>query len=501
VKNAAQSELFRKLPSVDELVRTQAVAALALSQGAAAVTDAARAVVDRLREEISSGLVDGHGLDLALSGVAGAIEEQLRRAHSFSLRSVINATGVILHTNLGRAPLGEAAIEHIRETAAGYSNLEFDVEGGERGRRDVHVERLFQRLLGDGFANDSADNSGLLKATELRSTGQPRAAVPTLADISTIVVNNNAAAVLLVLNTLADGGEVIVSRGELVEIGGSFRIPDVMMKSRAILREVGTTNRTRIADYEHAINERTRLLLRVHRSNFAITGFTEQASTAELVALARKHGLPLVEDLGSGALVDLQSIGISGEPSVLDSVRAGVDVVTYSGDKLLGGPQAGLISGRRELIARMRSNSLFRALRVDKLTYAALEATLLAYVKRDHDAIPTLRMMRLTKDEIGRRAEKLAAQIKSTLSSKLQVEVIDGDSVIGGGAAPSSVLPTRRLALTCSDLSADELAGRLRANVPPIITRIEDGRVLLDLRTVFPGQDAALVAALQRIAA
>ena len=509
MKSAAKSELFRKLPSVDELVRTPPVAALAASQGVAVVTDAARAVVDRLREEISSGLLDEQALDLAVSGVAEAIEEQLRRAHRFSLRSVINATGVILHTNLGRAPLAEAAIDHIRETSATYSNLEFDVEGGERGKRDVHVERLFRRLLG---ADDFADPS--TKSAELRSAGRAepalslpkgvpvptRAPVSTRADTSTIVVNNNAAAVLLALNTLAEGGEVIVSRGELVEIGGSFRIPDVMAKSGAILREVGTTNRTRIADYEHAVSERTKLLLRVHRSNFAITGFTEQASTAELVALARKHGLPLVEDLGSGALVELQSIGIS-EASVLDSVRAGVDVVTYSGDKLLGGPQAGLISGRRELIVRMRSNSLFRALRVDKLTYAALEATLLAYVRRDHDAIPTLRMMRLTKEEIGRRAEKLAARIKSsTLQSKLQVEVIDGDSVIGGGAAPSSVLPTRQLAVTCSELSADELAGRLRANDPPVIARIEEGRVLLDLRTVFPADDAALAAALQRIA-
>jgi L-seryl-tRNA(Ser) seleniumtransferase len=512
VKSAAKSELFRKLPSVDVLVRTPQVAALSASQGAAVVTDAARAVVDRVRAEISSGLLDERALDLALLGVAGAVEEQLRRAHSFSLRSVINATGVILHTNLGRAPLAEAAIEHIRETAGTYSNLEFDVEGGERGKRDVHVEGLFQRLLENGFSPDNAVDAPS-KTAELRSARQPRAAVPTqtpaptvahvptLDDVSTIVVNNNAAAVLLVLNTLADGGEVIVSRGELVEIGGSFRIPDVMAKSGAILREVGTTNRTRIADYQHAVNERTRLLLRVHRSNFAITGFTEQASTAELVALARKHGLPLVEDLGSGAFLDLQSIGISGEPGVLDSARAGVDVVTYSGDKLLGGPQAGLISGRRELVARMRSNSLFRALRVDKLTYAALEATLLAYVRRDHDAIPTLRMMRLTKDEIGKRADTLAAQIKSsTLPSKLCVEVIDGDSVIGGGAAPSSVLPTRRLALTCSNLSADELAGRLRANDPPVITRIEEGRVLLDLRTVFPAQDAVLATALKRIA-
>ena len=314
---------------------------------------------------------------------------------------------------------------------------------------------------------------------------------------STIVVNNNAAAVLLALNTLAEGGEVIVSRGELVEIGGSFRIPDVMAKSGATLREVGTTNRTRVADYEKAITERTRLLLRVHRSNFEITGFTEQASTAELVTLARQRGVPLMEDLGSGALVDLQSFGISGEPSVLDSLRAGVDIVTYSGDKLLGGPQAGLISGRADLVTRMRANSLFRALRVDKLTYAALEATLLAYVKRDHDSIPILRMMRLSKEEIGKRGEVLAAQVRS---QKFEIEITDGESVIGGGAAPSSVLPTRLLALSCAGLSADELATRLRASDPPIIARVEQGRVLLDLRTVFADQDSIIAAALQRIA-
>jgi L-seryl-tRNA(Ser) seleniumtransferase len=314
------------------------------------------------------------------------------------------------------------------------------------------------------------------------------------------VVNNNAAAVLLALNTLAEGGEVIVSRGELVEIGGSFRIPDVMTKSGAILREVGTTNRTRVGDYERAITEKTRLLLRVHRSNFEITGFTEQPKTAELVALAGKSGIPLMEDLGSGALFDLRSIGISGEPGVLDSLRSGVNIVTYSGDKLLGGPQAGLISGAAELIARMRSNSLFRALRVDKLTYAALEATLLAYVRRDHDAIPTLRMMRLSKEAIGARAEALAAKI---VGQKLKVEIVDGESLLGGGAAPSSVLPTRLLALTCEGLSADELAERLRGSEPPsvasIIARVEDGRVLLDLRTVFPEQDAAVAAALNAL--
>jgi L-seryl-tRNA(Ser) seleniumtransferase len=312
------------------------------------------------------------------------------------------------------------------------------------------------------------------------------------------VVNNNAAAVLLALNSLAEGGEVIVSRGELVEIGGSFRIPDVMSKSSATLREVGTTNRTRIADYERTINDRTRLLLRVHRSNFEITGFTEQPALDELVALARRRNLPLMEDLGSGALIDLRSVGINGEPGVLESLRAGVDIVTYSGDKLLGGPQAGLISGRADLVARMRSNSLFRALRVDKLTYAALEATLLAYVKRDHDAVPVLRMMRLSKDEISRRAEEIVSQVQSAQekSARVKLELVDGESVIGGGAAPSAVLPTRLIALTHAYLSADQLSARLRAYTPPIIARVEDGRVLLDLRTVFPEQDANLATAL-----
>jgi L-seryl-tRNA(Ser) seleniumtransferase len=454
------------------------------------VADAVRAVLGRLREEISSGLLDERALDLALSGADGAVEQQLRRALGYSLRAVINATGVILHTNLGRAPLAKAALDHIRKTSATYSNLEFDAVAGERGERDVHAERLLRRLLGDGV--DPGASAGL------RPRGTAEVAVATRADVSTIVVNNNAAAVLLALNTLADGGEVIVSRGELVEIGGSFRIPDVMAKSGAILREVGTTNRTRVADYEQAINERTKLLLRVHRSNFEISGFTEQASTADLVGLARERGLPLMEDLGSGALVELQAFGIGGEPSVIDSVRAGLDVVSYSGDKLLGGPQAGLLSGRRELIAGMRANSLFRALRVDKLTYAALEATLLAYVKRDHDAIPALRMMRLTQREIGKRAEALAAKVASP---KLQVEIIDGESVIGGGAAPSAALPTRLIALSCAGLSADELAARLRAADTPVVARVEEGRVLLDLRTVFPEQEELVTAALHQIGA
>lgn len=479
MKTTAKSELLRQLPSVDELLRSTGIALLTANHGAATVTGAARVVLARVRTEITSGLLDASALQLALEGMPTAIEQEVLQALKPSLRPVINATGVILHTNLGRAPLAEAALAHVREISATYSNLEFETEAGVRGKRDTHVDRLFRKLLSEGTQPSS-----------------------TPAEISTIVVNNNAAAVLLALNTLADGGEVIVSRGELVEIGGSFRIPDVMAKSGAVLREVGTTNRTRIADYEKAITERTRLLLKVHHSNFEITGFTEQPTTDELVTLARHKSIPLAEDLGSGALVDLENFAICGEPSVLDSLRTGVDVVTYSGDKLLGGPQAGLISGRSDLVSRMRSNALLRALRVDKLTYAALEATLLAYVKRDHNSIPILRMMQVDQQEIGRRAEAVKTSVEAGLAgdtaARLKLEIIVGESVIGGGAAPSAVLPTRLLAVTCVDLSADELAGRLRRSDPPIVTRVEEGRVLLDLRTVFPDQDAMIAAALAR---
>src|ERR1700690_49302 len=487
----AHADLYRKLPGVDELLRDAELAALVSEEGETAVADACRTVIANLREEISAGHLDSVGIDLSLSGIAAAVERQLRENLRYSLRPVINATGVILHTNLGRAPLAEAAWEHIRETAGAYSNLEFDLESGERGKRDVHVDRLFRRLLSENAEVRSGRAgtpvapqpiSARADATdEFGGTGVP--ARP--GSVSTIVVNNNAAAVLLALNTLAEGGEVIVSRGELVEIGGSFRIPDVMGKSGAVLREVGTTNRTRIADYERAINERTRLLLRVHRSNFEITGFTEQPCVTELVALAQKLKLPLMEDLGSGALFDLRTVGINDEPGVLDSLRAGVHVVTYSGDKLLGGPQAGLISGREDLVKKMRGNSLFRALRVDKLTYAALEATLLAYVKRDYAAIPALRMIEISKAEITGRAEKIIA----ALGQNFRTELIDGDSLLGGGAAPSAGFPTPLIALTGQNLSADEFAARLRGADPPVIARVEEGRVLLDLRTVLPEQD------------
>ena len=432
------------------------------------VVDAARAVLERVRLEINGGHLDERGVELAVSGLGDAVTQELRRGIACSLRPIINATGVILHTNLGRAPLAQAALGNILEIASGYSNLEFDLKSGERGKRDAHVERLFRRL----FQEDSGER-----------------------DLATIVVNNNAAAVWLALNTLAAGGEVIVSRGELVEIGGSFRVPDVMAQSNGILKEVGTTNRTRIADYEKAINERTRLLLRVHRSNFQITGFTEQPGLQELVKLARSRNLPLVEDLGSGALFDLRSVGVQGETTIAESLRAGVDVVTYSGDKLLGGPQAGMLTGRADLIGRMRSNSLFRALRVNKFTYAALEATLLAYMKEDFDAIPTLRMMRASKEEIGERAEAAARGLHGLPG--LDVEVVDGESVIGGGAAPSSSLPTRLLAITASEFGPDELLARLRAAELPVIARVQDGRVLIDFRTVLREHDDTVVNAVR----
>ncbi|MGH9532153.1 MAG: L-seryl-tRNA(Sec) selenium transferase [Terriglobales bacterium] len=467
---AASSDLLRRLPSVDELLRRAEIAALVEREGHAAATDALRSVLARLRTEVAEGRLDAAGVELALAGIGAALEKQLRQSLAYALRPVINATGVILHTNLGRAPLADAAVARIAEVATGYSNLEFDLDTGERGKRDVHADRLFRRLL------DPEGTSG----------------------VATVVVNNNAAAVFLALNTLAEGGEVVVSRGELVEIGGSFRIPDVMAKSGAVLREVGTTNRTRLADYERAITERTRLLLRVHRSNFEIVGFTEQPALAELAALGRRRGIPVMEDLGSGALLDLAALGVASEPGIVESLRAGVDLVTYSGDKLLGGPQAGMLSGKAELVARIRSNPIFRALRVDKLTYAALEATLLAYVRQDHDAIPALRLMRLSADEIRKRAEAVAARLAPS-APRLKVEVVEGESVIGGGSTPGARLPTRLLAVTAEGLSAGELSARLRAAELPVIGRVEEGRVLLDLRTVFPQQDAVVEAALRSL--
>ena len=470
MKSSAKSELYRLLPGVDEILRREDVASLAHSDGHTAVASAAREVLARMRAEVARGMLDENGLRLAVDRIGDAVGRELRRELAPSLRTVINASGVILHTNLGRAPLSEAALDHAREVSVGYSNLEFDLETGERGKRDVHVDRLFARLL------STADR-----------------------EVSTVVVNNNAAAVLLALNSLAGGGEVIVSRGELVEIGGSFRIPDVMSKSQATLREVGTTNRTRIADFEKAINERTRLLLRVHRSNFQIVGFTESPSLEEMVALGKARGIPVMEDLGSGALFDLHQIGVAQEPTIADSLHAGVDVVTYSGDKLLGGPQAGMLSGRKDLVAKIRSNPMFRALRVDKLIYAALEATLLQYVRGDFDAIPALRFMRVAASEIRRRGEALVSEL-SKQSSRYAAEMVESTSTIGGGSAPGATIPTFVIALNFDGMSAQQLSDALRRSETPVVGRVEDDRVLLDLRTVFPEQDAIVLAALVSLA-
>ena len=466
MSDAAKAESFRLLPSVDEALHRPALQPTLARYGHAAVTDAARAMLDQIRHAISDGRLDDRGTQAAIDALPSLIEQRLSEALGYSLRPVINATGVILHTNLGRAPLSQEAIRHVGEIAGGYSNLEFDLETGERGKRDSHIDRLFARLI------NTPDR-----------------------DVSTVVVNNNAAAVLLSLNALAEGGEVIVSRGELVEIGGSFRIPDVMAKSGAVLREVGTTNRTRIADYEGAITHKSKLLLRVHRSNFQIVGFAEQPSLEELVSLGRKHGIPVMEDLGSGDLFDLSEVKVHGEPTIVASVRAGVDVVTYSGDKLLGGPQAGLISGSRELITKIRSNPLFRAVRVDKMFYAALEATLLAYLREDYDSIPVLRMMRLGEEEIRSRAEHLMRKLHITCP-QLHIEVVESRSVLGGGAAPGSTLPTYVLAISSTQINTDTIAEKLRQWETPIIARVEDGRMLLDLRTVAPEQEEAIAAAL-----
>jgi L-seryl-tRNA(Ser) seleniumtransferase len=467
---AKKTELLRQIPSVDDVLRWSSLSEAINREGRVATGDAVRAVLDRLRKEIGDGVLDDAGTQLAVEGIADAVVRELRGSLGYSLQKVINATGVILHTNLGRAPLSPAAIEHLSEIAGSYSNLEFDLATGERGRRDVHAQRLLDRLLA------------------AHSYSQPRSPD---SSPEAVVVNNCAAAVLLALNTIADGGEVIVSRGELVEIGGSFRIPDIMAKSGARLREVGTTNRTRLSDYEKAITENTRLLLHVHRSNFAMIGFTEQPASEELVALGRNHRIPVMEDLGNGLLVNLAGAGVRGEYGLHESLAAGMDIVCVSGDKLLGGPQAGIIAGRGELIKRLRSNPLFRALRVDKLTYAALEATLLAYVRQDYAAIPTLRMIYTTAAEGRDRAESLVAQLGKLAGTT--VKIIAGESVIGGGTTPNATLPTYLLAIVSDRFSAEELQTRLRTQTPPVIARIEDDRLVLDLRTVFPKEEAELI--------
>jgi L-seryl-tRNA(Ser) seleniumtransferase len=461
VPEPVAAALLRQIPPVDELLNRPGIRELEGRIGHSLVLEAARKVLQSLRETISRGSitkVSGEWLE----------EEILRETHAmteFSLEPVINATGVILHTNMGRAPLAAEALAHLVRAAEGYSNLEYDLERGERGERDVHTDRLFSRLLG-------AERS--------------------------LVVNNNAAAVFLALNTLAEGAEVIVSRGELIEIGGSFRIPDVCAKSGSTLREVGTTNRTRADDYAAAINERTRVLLRVHPSNFRIVGFTQRPGLEELAELARKHNLLLMEDLGSGCIVDLTSCGVRDELPASLSLKGGADVVTFSGDKLLGGPQAGILVGKRELMERIRRNPLFRALRVDKLTIAALEATVSIYLQGRLDSIPALAMMRLSKESIALRAERLAKAISAQPGFSAMLR--DGESIIGGGSTPGQTLATSLVAIRHSQHSAAKLEAMLRRQKPAIVGRVEQDEFLMDLRTVTENQDGKIAQAFEKVA-
>jgi L-seryl-tRNA(Ser) seleniumtransferase len=451
---------FRLIPSIEQLRQRPAVARLAQTHGATATTDALRQAAESARAAMAS----GRAFDSA-EAVAAEIEAAagtaLAHAARGSLRPVINATGVIIHTNLGRAPLPLAALERILEVCRGYTNLEYDLEAGRRGSRLSHAEQALTALTGAEAA---------------------------------VVVNNNAAATLLILAAIGSGREVVISRGELVEIGGGFRVPDVMAQSGAVLREVGTTNRTRIADYLAALTPRTAMLLRVHPSNFRIEGFTERPGLRELVDAAHGAEVPLVEDLGSG-LVDGHVV--AGEPTVQQSLLAGVDLVCFSGDKLLGGPQAGIIVGRRALVEQLKRHPLMRALRVDKLTLAALEGTLHTYrTEQARSTVPVLDMILATTEQLEKRAHALCRRVAR---SDLRMTVVPGVSTIGGGSAPGIEIPTALLALERDGWSADALEARLRNAEPPVIARIEQDRVLLDVRTVSEAQEHTLVQVLATI--
>jgi L-seryl-tRNA(Ser) seleniumtransferase len=442
IEFVTESEKLRALPSVHELLE-RLPDALASFPRNLVVAETRRALEDA-RSEILSGRTGDVALEARIRGALAALERP-------ALRRVINATGVVLHTNLGRAPLPALA------GSPGYSNLEYDLARGRRGKRDVHATALIERLTG----------------------------------AAGIAVNNNAAAVFLALHELAAGGEVVVSRGELIEIGDGFRIPDIMSRSGALIREAGTTNRTRIEDYRNAINERTRLLFRVHPSNFRITGFTERPALSQLAALGRERGLPVYEDLGSGCVTDLSAFGID-EPVVSDSLKAGVDLVSFSGDKLLGGPQAGILAGKPEIVARLRRNPLFRALRLDKLIYQALETTLRHLVMERWDAVPALAMIRQPATEIRTRAEALLARLPA-----LRAQVVEGSSVIGGGATPEQSIATWLIAIECADVV--ECERKLRRHDPPVIARIADEKLTIDLRTVFREEESELAAALSAL--
>jgi L-seryl-tRNA(Ser) seleniumtransferase len=455
-------DLRRRIPQIARLLDRPTVRTVIAARGRKVVERVIQALIGELRslaakKEVAAFDRELKALDLRIAAAS-------ERAAQCSLRRVINATGVVVHTNLGRAPLSPEVAAQVAAIASSYSNLEFDLGTGERGHRETHAEGRLQAML-------SAESS--------------------------VVVNNNAAAVLLAVNTFAEGREVLVSRGELVEIGGSFRIPDIVAKGGARLREVGTTNRTRIGDFAGAITEETGLILRVHPSNFRIVGFTESASLRELVALGRARSITVVEDLGSGLLEGMAE-PLDHEATLAESLAAGVDVVSASGDKLLGGPQAGLLMGRKKPVDALRRNPLYRALRVDKMTIAALDSVLALHQAGRGQALPVPRMLTMPTGEIDARARRLR-HLLIEKGAVADIEVRDVGSAVGGGAAPDTILPSRALAVRSRLLSADALARRLRESTPPVIARIEEGQLLLDLRTVLPGEDTEVEQALLEI--
>lgn len=467
-KSEARQSALRSLPSVDALLqRVQGDAALK-GIPRARIVQAVREVLVGERGRLVEGVKRaGAVTPLDADALARRVVAELSRAGAFSLAPVVNATGVVLHTNLGRALLSPLALERLRRVGSAYSNLELDLQTKERGSRYVHVDGLLKRL-----------------------TGAP----------ASLVVNNNAAAVLLALESLARGKEVIVSRGELIEIGGEFRIPDIMRRSGAILREVGTTNRTHLKDYADAIGPETALLLKVHTSNYRVLGFTAQVPTRDLVELGRSRGIPAMEDLGSGCFVDLRPHGFPYEPTVQEAVAAGLDLVSFSGDKLLGGPQAGIVVGKTELVERLKKNPLNRALRIDKLTLAGLEATLYAYEAGNAlETIPTLRMLTERLAAVRRRARRLLRRLSPSVVTALGATLAEGRAQVGGGSLPLVELPTVALAIGTPERSAQQLDQALREGEPPVIGRITDDRLLLDCRTVLNSDVPALADALSRL--
>uniref|UniRef100_A0A7C3WMB1 L-seryl-tRNA(Sec) selenium transferase n=1 Tax=Desulfobacca acetoxidans TaxID=60893 RepID=A0A7C3WMB1_9BACT len=464
----SRARLLRQIPAVGELLRAPELEPARYGLSRPFATEVIRQVLAEVRREILSAPVQALPAEFDAASFRQRVAQALESARRPSLTRVINGTGVIIHTNLGRSPLAEAAQAAILEEARSYSNLEYDLRRGTRGSRQAHLEELLVELTGAEAA---------------------------------LVVNNNAAAVMLALNSLAAGREVIISRGQLVEIGGSFRMPEIMAASGALLREVGTTNKTYLRDYEQAITGNTALILRVHPSNFRITGFTHEVPLSELVALGKRYGLLVMEDLGSGCLVDLSRFGLEKEPTVQDAVATGCNVVTFSGDKLLGGPQAGIILGTRETVGLLRQNPLMRALRPDKLTLSGLEATLRLYLDepRALAELPTLAMIVRPLAEVDRQARRLARLIAKATAGRLKVKVQESVARVGGGALPQEPLPSRALALALPPLAAHQLEARLRQLSPPIIARVEHETLLLDVRTILPHDQPALLAGLQTL--